>query len=195
SDRRIAGTLKLMGQPQNVRLTPEIARDICERTGSAAVVEGSIDSLGSKYVLGLSARNCRTGDIFYRDQVQAGRKDDVLDALSQIGGKFRTQAGESLATVRQYSTPLAEATTPSLEALKAFSTGRVLGITKGSPSGLPLLQRAVTIDPKFATAFATLGVTYATVGDMALARESIRRAWEVRDRASDLEWCVSELCC
>jgi len=193
SDRRIAGTLKLMGQPQNVRLTSEIARDICERTGSAAVVEGSIDSLGSKYVLGLSARNCRTGDILYQEQVQAGRKEDVLSALSQIARKFRRRAGESLATVNRYSTPLAEATTPSLEALKAFSTGQVLGITKGSPSGLPLLQRAVAIDPKFAVAFAMLGLTYATVGEMALAQENSRRAWELRDRASEHERFFIEL--
>ena len=110
-----------MGQPADARLTPELAREICERTASAAVLEGSIARLGSQYVLGLRAKNCRTGEVLDEEQVQAARKEDVLNALSQIASKFRTRVGESLATVEKHDTPLAEATTPSLEALKAYS--------------------------------------------------------------------------
>jgi len=115
--------LRLMGQPADSRLTPEIAREICERTASAAVLDGSIASLGSQYVLGLRAKDCRTGDVLAEEQMQAARKEDVLKALGQIASKFRTRVGESLTTVEKYDTPLAEATTPSLEALKAYSAG------------------------------------------------------------------------
>ena len=121
SDERIQQALRLMGQPADARLTRSSLREICERTASAAVLEGSIASLGSQYVLGLRAKNCRTGDVLDEEQVQAARKEDVLNALSQIASKFRTRVGESLATVEKHSTPLAEATTPSLEALKAYS--------------------------------------------------------------------------
>ena len=113
-----------MGQPANAPLTPAIAREICERTSSAAVLEGSIASLGSQYVLGLRAKNCRTGDVLDEQQVQAARKEDVLNALSQVAITFRTRVGESLATVQQHGTPLAEATTSSLDALKAYQRGR-----------------------------------------------------------------------
>ncbi len=123
SDERIQKALGLMGQPAGARLTPELAKEICERTSSAAVLDGSIQSLGSQYVLGLRAKNCRTGDVLAEEQVQAARKEDVLNALSQIASKFRTRVGESLATVEKHSTPLAEATTSSLEALKAYSAG------------------------------------------------------------------------
>ncbi len=123
SDRQVQQTLALMGQPKEARLTPEIAQQVCERTASAAVLEGSIASLGSQYVLGLRARNCNTGNILDQEQAVAARREDVLNSLSQIARKFRTRVGESLATVEKHSTPLAEATTPSLEALKAYSTG------------------------------------------------------------------------
>ena len=121
SEERIQRVLRLMGQPSDARLTPERAREICERTASAAVLDGSIASLGSQYVLGLRAKDCRTGDVLDEEQVQAARKEDVLNALSQIASKFRTRVGESLATIEKHDTPLAEATTPSLEALKAYS--------------------------------------------------------------------------
>jgi tetratricopeptide (TPR) repeat protein len=151
------------------------------------VVEGSIDSLGSKYVLGVNAKTCRTGDILYDEQIQAERKEDLPTALTQIAGRFRARAGESLATVKQHSAPLAEATTPSLEALKAYSTGKVMTVTSGAPTALPFLRRAVAIDPNFATAYATLGMTYGAVGDLGLARENATKAWDLRDRASDHE--------
>ena len=122
SDQHIQKALRLMGQPADARLTPELAKEVCERTAGAAVLDGSIAPLGSKYVLGLRAKNCHSGEVLDEEQVQAARKEDVLNALSQIASKFRTRVGESLATVEKHSTPLAEATTPSLEALKAYST-------------------------------------------------------------------------
>ncbi len=135
SDRQVQQTLALMGQPKDARLTPEIAQQICERTGSAAILEGSIASLGSQYVLGLRAKNCNTGNILDQEQAQAARREDVLNSLSQIARKFRTRVGESLATVEKHSTPLAEATTPSLEALKAYSTGMKVNLSAGSCRG------------------------------------------------------------
>jgi DNA-binding winged helix-turn-helix (wHTH) protein len=137
SDERIQQVLRMMGQPGNARLTPEIARDICERTASAAVLDGSIASLGSQYVLGLRARSCSDGRILADEQVQSARKEDLLNALSQMASKVRARLGESLGTVESHNTPLAEATTPSLDALKAYSEGwRVLSST-GPPPQCP----------------------------------------------------------
>ncbi len=188
SDQRIQPTLRLMGQPADARLTPEIARQVCERTGSAAVLEGSIASLGSQYVLGLRAKNCRTGDVLDEEQAQAARKEDVLNALSQIASKFRTRVGESLATVEKHSTPLAEATTQSLEALKAYSAAwKVLHSANDLGAAVPLFQRAIAIDPNFAMAYAALGFTYGLMGEGALAAESDSKAYRLRDRTSDSE--------
>ena len=143
------------------RLTPELAREICERTASAAVLDGSIASLGSQYVLGLRARNCRTGDVLDEEQVQAARKEDVLNALSQIASRFRTRVGESLATVEKHDTPLAEATTPSLEALKAYSTAWKVWSSTGRWRGCaPFSSAPIEIDPQFAMAYALLGRMY-----------------------------------
>ncbi len=187
SDQRIQSTLRLMDQPRDARLTPELAKDICERTASAAVLEGSIASLGSQYVLGLRAKSCRTGDILDEEQAQAARKEDVLNALSQIASKFRTRVGESLATVEKHSTPLAEATTPSLEALKAYSAARKVLYSKGDAAALPLFQRAIDIDPKFAMAHASLGRMYGDIGESELSAESTTKAYELRARTSDRE--------
>ena len=165
---------------------PGVARDVCERTASAAVLDGSIARLGSQYVLGLRAQNCRTGDVLDEEQAQAARKEDVLNALSQIASRFRTRVGESLAAVEKHSTPLEEATTQSLEALKAYSAGRRVHAANG-PAALPLFQRAIEIDPKFAMAHAFLGTTYGELGELDLAAESTRNAYELRDRASDRE--------
>ena len=168
SEERIHQTLRLMSQPADARLTPELAKEICERTASAAVLEGSIARLGSQYVFGLRAKNCRTGDVLDEEQVQAARKEDVLNALSQIASKFRTRVGESLATVEKHDTPLAEATTPSLEALKAYSAGlkdRLLRFY----AGVPLFKRAIEIDPQFAVAHAALGLMYGDMGESGLS--------------------------
>jgi len=186
SDRKVQQTLALMGQPKEARLTSERAQQICERTGSAAVLEGSIAPLGSQYVLGLRAKNCNTGNL-YQEQAVAAKREDILNSLSQIARRFRTKVGESLATVESHSTPLAEATTPSLEALKAYSTGMKLHYSGGCAVGIPFFRRAVEIDPKFAMAYANLGLCYSGMGESVLSSESTTKARQLRDRTSDRE--------
>jgi serine/threonine protein kinase len=181
-DDRIRRALQLMGQPPTAPLTDDVARDICVRTGSTAVVGGSIASLGTQYVLGLRAQNCATGDLLDQQQVQAGRKEDVLDVLSQLATQFRTHVGESLATIRQHSTPLEESSTASLDALKAYSASyRAIG----APAAIPLLKRAVEIDPGFAIAHSQLGLAYSGRGETVLGEESTRKAYQLRDHATD----------
>jgi DNA-binding winged helix-turn-helix (wHTH) protein/Tfp pilus assembly protein PilF len=187
SEERIRQTLQLMGQPADARLTPQIAKEICERTASAAVLEGSIASLGSQYVLGLRTKSCRTGDILDDEQAQVARKEDVLNALSQIASKFRTRVGESLTTVKKHDTSLAEATTPSLEALKAYSAAWKVFSSTGPADALPFFKRAIEIDPKFAMAYASLGRIYYDIGESDLSAESASKAYRLRDRTSDAE--------
>lgn len=187
SEERIQHVLRLMGQPADARLTPEVAQELCERTGSAAVLEGSIASLGSQYVVGLRATNCSTGDLLDEEQAQAAKKEDVLNGLSQIASRFRTRVGESLTTVAKHNTPLAEATTSSLEALKSYSAALKVLFSTGSAAALPLFQRAIEIDPKFAAAHAYLGRMYDDLGETALSAESTAKAYQLRDRASDAE--------
>jgi eukaryotic-like serine/threonine-protein kinase len=187
SDQQVQQTLKLMGQPKDVRLTTETAQQICERTGSAAVLAGSIAMLGSQYVLGLRASNCNTGNTLDQEQAVAPKREEVLNSLSQIARNFRTRVGESLSTVERYSTPLAQATTPSLEALKAYSTANKVNLSSGSAAAIPFFRRAVEIDPKFAMAHAYLGLLYSTIGESVLSAESTTKARQLRDRASDRE--------
>ena len=187
SDQRISHTLRLMGRKADARLTPELARDVCARTGSAAVLDGSITSLGSQYVLNLQAKSCRTGEVLDQEQVQAAKKEDVLSALDQIASRFRKRVGESLTTIQEHNLPLAEATTPSLEALEAYSTGWKLHMTNGAMAALPLLKRAVEIDPNFALAQATLSREYADFDESDLSAQSGARAWQLRDHTSDRE--------
>jgi tetratricopeptide (TPR) repeat protein len=187
SDQRIQRTLGLMGRPADAPLTPELAKEVCERTASAAVLEGSIARLGSQYVLWIRARNCRTGDVLDDQQVQAARKEDVLNTLSQIASKFRTRVGESLSTVEKHDTPLAEATTTSLEAWKAYSAAWKVLSSTGDAAALPFFQRAIEIDPQFAMAHAYLGRMYGSIGESDLSAESTSKAWQLRDRASDAE--------
>ena len=187
SDEHIRKALGLMGQPGDARLTPALAKDICERAGSVAVLDGSIARLGSQYVVGLRATYCRTGDILDEQQVQAARKEDVLSALSQIANAFRIRVGESLTTIQKHNTPLAEATTPALDALKAYSTALLVSHATGSAAAVPLLKRAVEIDPRFAMAYASLGLMYSSIGETALSAESTSTAYQLRNRASDRE--------
>jgi len=187
SDERIRQTLRLMGRPADVPLTPELGREVCERTGGTAILAGSIASLGSQYVLGLSARNCGNGEIVDEEQLQAAKKEDVLNALSQIANRFRTRAGESFAAIQQHSIPLAEATTPSLEALKAYSTGRKVAFASGYTSAVPHLRRAIELDPQFAMAHAFLGRIYGDVGESVLSAGETTKAYQVRNRTSDRE--------
>jgi len=187
SDKRIQQTLRLMEKPADARLTPELAREVCERTGSAALVEGSIASLGNQYVLGLRARSCQSGEMLADEQVQATRKEDLLNVLSGMTGKVRSRLGESLATIEQHSVPLATATTPSLEALQAYSIGLKLLLSQGDTAGLPWFERAIGIDPSFAMAYAWMGRIYGDLGEAALSAESTSKAYALRERTTDQE--------
>ena len=187
SDRKVQQELALMGQPKEARLTSELAQQICERTASAAILEGSIASVGSQYVLSLRAKNCNTGNVLDQEQALAAKREAVLNSVSQIARRFRTRVGESLRTVQEHSTPLAEATTPSLDALKAYSSGVKAVLSSGTAAGTPFLRRAIEIDPKFAMAHAMLGLTYSANGESVLSAESTTKAWQLRDRASDRE--------
>jgi serine/threonine protein kinase/tetratricopeptide (TPR) repeat protein len=183
-DDRIRATARMMGQPADTRLTADVARDICVRTGSTVLVTGSIASLGSQYVIGLRAENCASGAVLDQQQLQAAHKEDVLNVLSQLATKFRTRIGESLATVQEHSTPLEEATTASLDALKAYSAAMKLRL---NPANIPLLKRAVGIDPNFALAHAQLALQYSAVGEIPLGEESITKAYALRNRVNDHE--------
>ena len=186
-EERIRKELTLMQQPPDARLTSQLAQDVCVRTASAAVLDGSIAMLGSQYVLGLRAKNCSTGETLADEQAQAARKEDVLAALSHVAVRFRTRVGESLASVEKHSMPLEEVTTPSLEAWKAFSAASRAYYWSDADAALPLFKRAIEIDPDFAIAHARLGIHYSNVGEWTLARESTLRAYGLRDRASDVE--------
>ena len=188
SDRTVQQTLALMREPKNARVTSERAQQICERTGSAVVLEGSIAPLGRQFVLGLRAKNCKSGNLLYHEQAVAAKREDILNTLSQITRKFRTTVGESLATVERHSTPLENATTSSLEALKEYSTGMKVHFTAaGNAAGIPFFRRAVEIDPQFAMAYANLGLSYNAIGQSVLSAESTEKAWRLRDRVSERE--------
>jgi tetratricopeptide (TPR) repeat protein len=187
SDERAQQALRLMGRSIDARLDPPNAKEVCERTGGAAVLEGSIAPLGAEYVLGLRATDCHTSEVIDSEQLQARRKEDVLDVLTAIVTRFRTRAGESLDTVNKHNTPLQNATTGSLEALKAYSTGWRMFISKGDTVALPFFQRAIELDPAFAMAHATMGRIYGDIGEAALSLESTRKAYELRQRTSDPE--------
>jgi eukaryotic-like serine/threonine-protein kinase len=187
SEQRIQQTLGLMGQNAEAPLTLALARQVCERTASAAVLSGSIGNLGSRYVLGLRAEECRTGRVLAEEQAQASTKEDVLNALGQMAGKFRVRLGESLNTVEKHNVPLVEATTPSLDALKAYSSGWKVLASSGESAALPFFRHAVEIDSHFAMAYAALGLMYGSIGESALAAENASKAYALRNRISDKE--------
>jgi predicted Ser/Thr protein kinase/predicted Zn-dependent protease len=187
-DQRIQQNLRLMGQPPDTRLTPEIARDLCQRTESAAVLDGSIASLGSQYVLGLKAENCRTGDSLAGEQARATGKEQVLAAMDKAAANLRSKLGESLSTVRKFDTPIEQATTSSLDALRAYSLGRKTLAAKGdNAAAVPLFQQAIRLDPNFAMAYASLGTSYGNLGETSLGAENTRKAYELRERVSERE--------
>jgi serine/threonine protein kinase/predicted Zn-dependent protease len=185
-DDRIQRTLRLMEQPPDAHLTPVLALEVCERTGSAAVLQGSIARLGSQYVLGLQAKNCRIGDTLDREQAQVAKKEDVLNALGQMAGRFRSRVGESLSTMQTHDTPLAQTTTASLDALKAFSMARRVAESNGD-AALPLFQHAIDLDPNFAMAYVWLGRVYGDLGEAALSAKATAKAYELRNRVSEWE--------
>jgi eukaryotic-like serine/threonine-protein kinase len=184
-DQNVRRVLTMMGQPLDGTLTSAAALEVCQRSSSAAVISGSIAGLGTQYILGLTATDCRSGELLDTQQSQVPGKENVLGALSEMASAFRMRAGESLAMIRTHEKPLQEATTPSLEALKAYSAARRAGF--GCTSSIPLLERAVELDPEFALAHASLGVCYSSTGQRQLSLQSATHAYELRQRATDRE--------
>jgi tetratricopeptide (TPR) repeat protein len=184
SDSQVVKTLQLMTRPTGTKLTPEVARELCERVGSKAYIASAIGSLGSEYVLGLKAVNCRSGDTLAEQQVTAASKEKVLDALGEAASKLRGELGESLATVHRFDVPLSEATTSSLEALKEYSkaTGE-----RDPAAALPYDQRSVELDPNFAMGYRAVGADYQSLGEVGRASEYFIKAFQLRQRASARE--------
>jgi serine/threonine protein kinase len=187
SERTVNDTLKLMGHPAGDRLTPEVTREVCQRTSSKAMLAGSIVGLGSQYVIGLKAVNCDTGDVLAEAQEQAAGKEAVLKALDAAAVRLRSKLGESLSSVEKYATPLREATTPSLEALKAYSLGLKTENTKEETAALPFYKRAVDLDPNFAMAYAAIGGTYFNLNEGERGAEYTRKAYDLREKVSERE--------
>ena len=187
SDNRVVATLKLMTRPVNTKLTPEVARELCERADSKAYIAGSIARMGNEYVLSLKAINCQSGDTLAQQQVTANSKEKVLNTLGEAAAQLRGQLGESLATVQKYDVPLSEATTSSLEALQAYSLGRKAYREKGTEASLPYDQRAIQLDPNFAMGFMVAGDDYDYQGELGRSREYIAKAFELREHANDRE--------
>jgi len=188
SERRIQQTLRLMGQSPDKSITPEIARELCQRAGSVAALDGSIASLGKQYVLELRAVNCHTGDTVARAEATADGKEHVLKALSQAAGKMREKLGESIATAEKFDTPLDQVTTTSLDALQAFSRGRVSMMGKGDfTAAIPQLEQAIRLDPNFALAYAALATCSYDLGESSKAANYVKKAYELRDHVSERE--------
>jgi len=186
-DSDITRTLRLMTLPPGAKLTNEVAGELCQRVGSKAYLAGAIGSLGTEYVLELKAVNCQSGDTLAEEQATAASKEKVLDALGKAASKLRGELGESLATVRKFDVPLAQATTPSLEALKAYSLGRKAQNEKGSGAAQPYYQRATELDPDFALAYRAVGSGYVSLGELGRASEYFTKAFQLREHASDRE--------
>jgi eukaryotic-like serine/threonine-protein kinase len=187
SDSQVAKTLQQMTRPTSTKLTPELTRELCQRAGSKAYTAGSIGSLGSEYVLGLRAVNCQNGDTLAQEQVTAASKEKVLDALGEAATKLRGELGESLAMVQKFDVSLAEATTSSLEALKAYSLGTKADNEKGAAAALPYHQRAIELDPNFAVAYLSVGNDYADLSEVGRATEYYTKAFQLREHASERE--------
>ncbi len=186
-DQQIQQTLVMMGQQPDAKLSPEIAGELCQRTGSAAVLDGSIAQIGTPYLLTLKAVNCVNGKTLASTEAQASDKSHVLDVLGKSALQMRNKLGESLSTVRKFDTPLEEATTPSLEALKAFSSGYMVQRTAGDAASIPFYKRAIELDSNFAMAYASLGIALESVGESGMASAYSRKAYELRDRTSEAE--------
>jgi eukaryotic-like serine/threonine-protein kinase len=187
SDGKVHSTLQLMGKPPDERLTQSMAQEICERAGGKAVLAGSIAQVGSRYNLILNAINCVTGDTFATADAAADTKDHVLDALGKVGSQIRGKLGESLGSIQKFNTPIEAATTPSLEALKAYSLGVETDFARGDAESLSFFKQAVALDPNFAVAYAKIGVIYSNMGQPNLAMENIEKAYDLRDRTSERE--------
>jgi serine/threonine protein kinase/DNA-binding winged helix-turn-helix (wHTH) protein/Tfp pilus assembly protein PilF len=186
SDDKVRQTLQLMNHPRNQPLTREVAQEVCQRNNSKAMLMGAIARAGLHYLITVKAVDCRTGDTLASAEQEAANSDKVIKALQQAGTELRTKLGESLASVQKFNQPLEEATTPSLEALQAFSRARTAQMT-GDADPIPYLQRALELDPKFAAAYALMGVEYESRGQVPLAFLDYRKAYELRGRVSQRE--------
>jgi tetratricopeptide (TPR) repeat protein len=187
SDENVTQLLRYAGRSANEHLTPELARDLCQRAGSKAVLQGSVSSIGSHYVIGLKATNCQNDVSLGEEQVEANSREEVLAKLHDAGVSMRNKLGESLASIQKYDVPVEQATTPSLEALQAYSAALTTKRSRGDNEALPLLKRAVALDPKFAMAYAVLGTVYSNLGDAALAAEHTTKAYHLRERVTERE--------
>jgi serine/threonine protein kinase/tetratricopeptide (TPR) repeat protein len=185
--QKVQQTLRMMERPPDARVTPEIGREICQRAGIKAMLTGTIASLGSQYVITIQAINSQTGDVLASEQATATSKEQVLKALGDAGSRLRAKLGESLASIQKFDKPVEAATTSSLEALKAFSLGETRHLQLDEDGALPFLKRAVEIDPNFALAHATLGTVYNNLGNDQLSVASIRKAYDLRERATERE--------
>jgi serine/threonine protein kinase/tetratricopeptide (TPR) repeat protein len=188
SDSRIAQTLSLMAQPKDARVTHELAREVCQRTASAAALQGSIAQVGTEYLLTLKAVNCSNGESLASTTAQARDKNHVLDAVGEMAATMRGKLGESLASVQKYDAPAENVTTPSLEALQAYSLGYKAQVVKNDyAAAIPFFQRAISLDPNFAMAYARLAANYFNLNQTVRAAEASRKAFELRERVSERE--------
>src|ERR1700723_3147705 len=187
TDSQGAKTLQQMTQPAGTRLTPELARELCQRAGSKAYLAGAIGRLGSEYVVGLKAVSCKNGNTLAEEQVTAASKEKVLDSLGGAAAKLRAELGESLATVQKFDAPLEQATTFSLDALNAYGLALSTWDKKGDRDSLPIFKKAIELDPNFAMAYSALATINHNLGDSELARENASKAYELRDRVTEAE--------
>jgi eukaryotic-like serine/threonine-protein kinase len=187
SDQEVRDTLRLMDRSLGERVTQEMAREICQRTSSVATLAGSIDKLGDNYIIGLRAVNCQTGNSLAREQIETDSREHVLQALGQAAAKLRAKLGESLRSIEKFDTPVEQATTPSLEALQAYTLGVKARLKKSDAEAIPFFKRAIELDPNFAMAYLVLGVSYSNLGEFNMAREYFTKALELSDRVSERE--------
>jgi eukaryotic-like serine/threonine-protein kinase len=186
-DHEIAETLKQMGRPADTPVTGETALEVCQRAGAKALLAGSITRLGTQYVISIRGVNCRTGSVLAQDQVQTASKENVLRALGEAATQLRQKMGESLPTIREFDVPLEQATTPSLDALKAYSSGMKARNQKGPAEAIPYLKRAIELDPDFALAYGVLSTSYQLLGEDGLGREYAQQAYALRIRTTERE--------
>ena len=187
SDERVDKLLQYAGHSPNDRITPELARDLCRRASNKAILRGSISGIGSHYAIELKASDCESGEPLAEEQKEANTREEVLTKLQEAGISMRKKLGESLASIQKYDVPLEQATTPSLEALKAYSAGLRTIQTRGDNEALPLLKQAVTLDPNFAMAHAVLATVYGNLDDVAMAAEQATKAYALRERVTERE--------
>jgi eukaryotic-like serine/threonine-protein kinase len=187
SDNKVASTLKLMTRPNDIKITPDVAREVCQRAGSKAYIAGSIANLGSQYVLGLKVVNCQSGDVVAQEQATANSKEKVLDTLGSAASKLRGTLGESLASVKKLDVPLSESTTSSLEALQAYTAGIKVDRAKGPSTALPYDQHAIELDPGFAKGYYAVALDYLNLGEVGRASDYLSKAFQLREHTSEKE--------